>query len=559
MASAIGQSTDYDNNYSNKTYATKIIAESLTDGTATFSGGTITNLIPPTDPQDAITKGFVNGLVTASPPVNSVQYNNLVFAGSANLTFVSNILSVNGTINDGSGISIVGGTISGLNDPIASNQVATKSYVDSFNSTTTNTYIQSDVGVVYTTSQMLNAAILRNLVTYNNFGVSLTDTTPTAAQFIAAKPTAEVGFAARFRIMNDNPDANQTTVEGRDRFVLTINPGTGVTFYPSDPFNIRRAYMLDAYIVFTNVVVPAVTIYINRCSYSGPTIYLPPSTTSGLTVFENTVDYINYNSMQLTGNLFWNLNNPLKTATNYSYTTSDIKNQMIIRNPSGAASDTFGSIINPLYMNQMMVIQNPSAFNVVLNGQTSIWGLTPNPITITPGKQSILALGISALNIIIQGSYYNYGIYNTSGGTGSGMTVHVTGLATSFNLTNIGSTYTPGDYTTTNLTTPSATGLVVAVTNVGVTGDIDNIADIVNFLDGGYQNGDIIQINSGDNTGTIQLIFVNRLNSGFIVTLGNGAYLSTDILNISGPGTGANAQIALGSFLTIRSVGLVNL
>jgi hypothetical protein len=286
------------------------------------------------------------------------------------------------------------------------------------------------------------------------------------------------------------------------------------------------------------------------------TIYFSPSNTSSL-LSNDTVAYANYNAAQLKGNLLWNLNDPLKTATNYSYTTADIKNQMIIRNPSAAANDTFGFLIDPKFMNQILIIQNPSAFNVVLNGQTNIWQLTPNPITILPGKQSTLALIMNTPDPLNAGSYYNNGIYNTSGGTGSGMTVYVRGLRTDFTITNTGSGYVDDtNYTTTNLTTPSATGLVVAVTSVGVGGDILSIADIVNFLSGGYQNGDIIQINGGDNTATIQLTFVNQIFSATILTLGNGAYLSTDVLNISGPGPGINAQILLGSFITITSIGL---
>lgn len=557
MTSAIGQSTDYDNNYSNKTYTNKLIANTLTDRIATFSQGTVTDLVPPTEFQDAVTKGFVDGLANPSLPLNSVQYNNLVFAGSPNLTFVPDTLTVNGQINDGSGINITSGVISGLADPVLPDQIATKNYVDSFTSATTNTYIQSDTGVVYTPSQMLNGIILRNLTTYNVFGLSLTDTTPSAAQFIAAKPTASAGFMARFRLMNDNPESNQTTIEGRDRFVLTIAPGAGVTFYPNEPFDIRRAYMFDAYILFTNVVVPAVTIIINRCAYSGATLYQPPSVSSSVNLFNNIVDYINYNTAQLTGNLFWNLNDPTESTTNYAYTTDDIKNQMVVRNPSGNSNDTFSSIIDIKYMKQIMIIQNPSAFNVVLNGQTDIWNLTPNPITIPPGKQCTLRLGTTPMPSYL-GSYYNLGNYNTTGGTGSGITVKVMALETSFTITNPGTGYAVDNYTTTNLTTPSATGLIVAVTGVDVLGDIVGITAILNYLPGGYQNGDIIQIDGGDNNATIQLGSVNQITSFTLNNLGNGAYVASDILSISGPGPGINALFTLGSFLDVMSIGMTD-
>jgi hypothetical protein len=557
--STIPMSSTYDNNFTTKAYTSELIAESLTDGISTFSGGTIVDLIPPTNLQDAVTKAFVDGLVTVAPPVNSVQFNNLVFAGSSNLTFIPNTLTVNGTITDSSGVSITGGIISGLNDPIASDQIATKNYVDSSSSTTTNNYIKSDIGVTYTAAQMINGIILRNLATDNTFGVSLTDTTATAAQLVAFVPSASVGYAAKFKIMNDNPDANGATVEGRDSFALSINPGTGVTFYPNNTFTIRRGYMLDAFIQFTNIIVPAVTIIITRCAYSGPSIYLAPVPFGNTNVFKNTVDYLNYNACSLKGNLFWNLNDVSSVSNNYSYTTSDIKNQLIVRNPTGVATDTLGFIIDPRYMDQIMTIQNPSAFTITVSGQTNIWNLIPNPITIPTNKQVIFSILANNPGLTNVGSNYNFGVYNTSGGTGSGMTITVTAVDTVTNLITGGLTYVDGISTTTNLTTPGATGLEVYIRVDEGTGQVTNVQRISNYLNGGYQTGDIIQINGGDGNATFQLSDVNSISSYFINTLGDGAYLSTDVLNISGPGTGSGAQITLGSFITVRLIGKFSL
>jgi hypothetical protein len=559
MASAIGQSTNYDSNYSKKIYTSEIIAKSLTDGIATFSEGTVTGLVPPTDLQNAVTKSFVDGLVNVANPVNSVQFNNMVFAGSANLTYVPNTLTVNGIINDGSGISISGGIISGLNDPTIGNQIATKNYVDSFTSITANNYIISDTSVTYTAAQVINATILRNLATDNVNGISLTDTTPTATQLVSFVSNASIGYAAKFRIMNDNPNANQTSIEGRDRFVLTINPGTGVSFYPSGPFNLRRGYMLDAYVLFTNVNIPAVTIIINRCSYSGLALYLAPVASTGFVALNNSVDYINTSSMQMTGNLLWNLDNTSISTTNYMYTTANVKNQFVTRNPSGIANDTFGASIDIKYINQIMTIQNPSAFNVVLNGQTNIWKLIPSTLIIPSNKQIILSLTNIKPDITNAGAYYNYGFYDTLGGTGVGLTLTVSGIATDFTITNAGTSYVKGNYTTTNLTTSSASGLIISVSDVIGSGAIGTCLNVVNYLNGGYQNGDIVQINGGDNTATLQLSGINHITGYYINSLGSGAYLSTDILNISGPGTGSGAQITLGSFITIRTIGIVSL
>jgi hypothetical protein len=558
MASAIGPSTTYNDNYTKNAYASKLIAETLTDGVATFSGGTVVGLITPTDPQDAVTKAFVDGLSHPSPPTNSIQFNNLTFGGSSNLTFSSNSLILNGSLQSTSGINITGGVISGLLNPINNSEIATKNYVDSFSSIIVNTYIQSDSNVTYTASQMINGIVFRNLLTENVFNINLTDTTATASQLIAQVSNATVGYAAKFKIMNDNPDANGTTVEGRDGFVLTINPGSGVTFFPSDPFQIRRGYTFDATITFTNIITPAVTIIINSCAFSGISTYLAPSTS--FLVLKNSVDYLNYNAMQNTNNILWNVNSSIKSTTNYSYTTNDIKNQITIRNPSGTSTDIFGNSISILYMNQIIIIQNISAFTINITGQTNIWTLTPTSIVIPSGYQTTLSINNSLPTLTNIGSYYNTGNYNTTGGTGSGMIITVSAISTIFTLTNGGSGYSTGNLTTTNLTTQSATGLIVNCNSVdSTTMEILGLQDIVNFLNGGYQDGDIIQINGGDGLARITLNNVNSIIGFNINTLGTGTYVIGDIINISGPGPGSNAQLTLNSFISLQTIGKIHI
>lgn len=553
MTSTIGQSTVYNDNFTNRTHTSKLIGESITDGVATFSGGTITNLVNPTNLQDAVTKGFVDRLYGVAPPLNSVQFNNLTFDGSANLTFVPDTLNVNGIIEDGSGITITAGVISGLADPVEDDQIATKNYVDLSSSSTTNNYIQSDTAVTYTAEQMINGIILRNLATDNDFGISLTDTTATAAELVAFVPTASVGYVAKFKICNNHPDANGTTIEARDNFVLRINPGAGVTFFPSDPFELRRSYMLDAYIRFTNIVTPAVTIIINSCVFAGSSFYLSPTTE--LLVLPGVVDYINYNAAYIEDNVIWNLTDNTYVTSNYSYTTADIKNQLIVRNPAGNASDTFGFNISPRYLNQIITIQNISAFLVDISGQTNIWNLIPNPISIPAGYQTTLSTTLETPDLTSAGSNYDIGVYNTSGGTGSGLTVTILVIATTSSLISGGTGYSVGNYTTTNITTPSATGLIVYCGDISA-GIINGYNPIVNYLYGGYQNGDIIQINGGNDGARIQLNLVNCVTSYYINTLGNGAYVSSDVLTISGPGTGSGAQITLGVFINVRTIGL---
>jgi len=558
MASATGPSTAYTDNYSDNAYCNTFIGLTISDGVATFSGGTVTNLLPGQEEQDAVTKGFVDGLSNPSLPLNSVQYNNMTFGGSANFTWgvPPGELTINGTIDVGS-ISISGGTINGLINPTSSTAIATKNYVDSFNSVSTPTYIQSDTGVTYTSQEMIGGIIFRNLETYNVYGVKLTDTTASASQLVSYISSPEVGYSTKFKIMNDNPDSNGSTVEVRDNFVLTLQAGAGVSFYPTGSFNIHRGYALDAYIVFTNVVTPAVTIVITSCTYSGLNLYLAPAQSSPLIIFNNIIDYLNYSAMSLQGNIIWNTTNNVVTSQNYSYTTSDIQNQLIIRNPSGVASDTLGSNINPRFLKQIITIQNISAYTVTINGQTNIWTLSPSPITIAAGYQCTMSLNTTVPTITSVGSYYNIANYGTTGGTGSGMTLTVNGLNTTYTITNGGTGYSTGILQTTNLTTSGATGLEIDCTEVnGTTGAIMTIQNIINYVSGGYQDGDILQINGGDGTARITLGNVNSIGTFYILSLGNGEYVSTDVVTVSGGSTGSGGQITLGSFINVISIGL---
>ncbi len=388
---------------------------------------------------------------------------------------------------------------------------------------------------------MINGIILRNLIGVNLTEVNLTDTTPTAKQLIDFIPNVSVGYTAKFRILNE------------DGFILTLIGGTGVTFFPSTPFEIRKGYVLDASIVFTNIITPAVTIIINNCSYSNLSVY---SASTNFFTLNNTVDYNNYSSMVLTGNLIWNLKDINISDITYSYTTEDIKNQLITRNPSANATDTFSNVINPRYLNQIFTIQNISKFSIDLKSQTDIW--TIPTLTIPASYQTVLSITADTPVISDPGSYYNTGTYNTENrsGTGSGLIITVSLILTSHKLIVSGSGYSIGSYTTTNLTNPLAKGLVVYCTEIGKNGNITFIQDIINFLEGGYSNGDTIKINGGNGNSRIKLISVNYIGRIFVNTLGDGNYLSTDVLNISGPGTGVDAQIILGSFIKIRTIGL---
>ena len=265
-------STASDNNYSYKLNSIEIIAEELTDKTAIWSHGTVTNLNEPIQPQDAATKKYVLNSSMSGGSLYDIQFNSDGFAGSNNFTFVDPLLTVQGTISDLTNMSITGGLISGAINPVLSQQLATKAYVDSYSSQATYTVITSDTNVTYTAQQMLNGIINRDTETPNTFNVSLIDTTATADQLVAAVSGAKVGTYHRLRIINDKLGANGSTIIGQDFFKLTVIPGTGVTFYPEtadgldNKVLIPRSYVMDAFIYFNNVIVPAVTIIISSIS-----------------------------------------------------------------------------------------------------------------------------------------------------------------------------------------------------------------------------------------------------------------------------------------------------
>ena len=66
----IPASTNYTTNYSNFLQTEEVVvSDQLTDGVAILSGGTLTNLVNGSDPQDAVNKAYISG--TSFPSVTS--------------------------------------------------------------------------------------------------------------------------------------------------------------------------------------------------------------------------------------------------------------------------------------------------------------------------------------------------------------------------------------------------------------------------------------------------------------------------------------------------------
>lgn len=552
-----GQSTTYDNNYSTIMQCSKITSKSFTDGVATFSDGTVTNLMPPVELSDAVTKGLVDGFASVGAPDKSVQLNNISFGGSPNLTYdnITQTLALNGVINISPSTSIIAGKISGLTAPTTGNSAVNKQYVDMFTSALNTSTISSDVGVTYTANAMLGGIITRDTAT-QVYGVSVTDTTATAASLVAGIPAASVGYSTSFRIISSNVKSDNA--EGRDSFIVTLQPGAGVTILPNN-IQIRRTYILDATLIVTSLQPPGVTISVIKCGYDD----IIPTFISGDSIYQVEIlfAYSMYGSIRFTNFLLWGIDSSDRVNNNYSYTTEDVRKQMIIRSPSADATDTFGYLMTSRCYNQMFVIKNTSGHIIDLVGGSNLWIV---PLMTIPGlhQKYLCFTSEDVPPLTTKGNNYTMDIYNTTGGSGSGLVIKVMNIR-SYNFIDTGGLgyEQGGTYTTTNLTNPSATGLIVVVViffgnNDGIVSDT---LPILNFLFGGYSVGDVIRINGGNNGATFTLTSVNSIEDYSIETLGSDGYVSGDIVTVSGPGPGTGATIELIPFLTITPISTYQL
>lgn len=553
----------YDNNYTHTLKTVKTIGKSITDGTVTFSNGTISGLGYPVDPQDAVTKGFVDLSSSVADPPLSVQYNDSTFKGSSNLLYSNETLLLNGTYTDGTSLNITDKITGIISNPVFdSSEIATKAYVDNFGSMK-QYYIQSDTAVTYTPEQIANSLIIRNLQTldpHGNYGQIIYDILPSASDFISALD-AQVGNKYQLYFLNYNLEYNQNDHSLNrsiyDGVEIYLVPGSDTELDSMNSIYVGRTYMLDMYILVTDIITPKIKLIVNSCINKDLTLGF--NTTTALSNLP--IDFNNSGYSRVRNLFLWNVIDNVQTATNYSYTSADVKNQLVIRNPSANSIDILDHTnIELKYINQIMVIQNISGYTIQITA-SNMWNVYhPGTIEIPSNKQIHLSVAINLYPALItKGSYYTNGIHNTIGGTGTGLTVLIKLLKSKLTIISPGSGYEAGgNYSTINLTNPDATGLFINVMDAGVFGEITMVTDVANLLMGGYQVGDILQIVGGDNNAEIQLASVNEIFSYDIENLGSG-YLPEDIVEVVGDDSGTGCTFEVGKILNLRVIGIMGL
>ena len=503
-----------DNNLTKKLSSDTTIFNVLTDGVLTAEGDTITNIIDPIELQDGFPKSFAVGSVTPSEPAYSIQYNhNSTFDSDPDFKFESDILIVDSGFEDFDGLTIRDNLITGITNPTEDSQIVNKQYIDSLYSSYRH-IIDSDSNVIYTPSQMKNSIIIRN---WPSSVTSITDTTASATSIVNSLTDPIVGQTFTFVLSNIGLFDGEEGV-----FNLTLNAGADVTFNPSTAFVIPRNYVLNAYMIITNVNTPAVTIILNSCSNMLTSLFSP--------------------SVKITNNLLFNLNNDINTDADYEYTSEDIRGTLITRNPAANSADKL-TLKGTSYLqnSQIFTVQNISANTIDITADTDLIDII-YPITIPANRSAQIVVEYIGTKSIVDGTGYTLNeVCTTTGGSGTGLTLSVKGVSTDITIDDAGSGYVAGVVETENLTNPGATGLRIYILSVS-SGAVSVLFPILAQLPVGYQNGDSIRLLGGNEDAIISLSNVNGVNQITILDYGDGLYQNSDIINIVSGLTGTGAS-----------------
>lgn len=535
---------------------TIIVSNTVSDNTAIFENDTLTNLVDAVNNQDAVRKSQVEANAFPGGVVDNIQFRNSGFAGSSNFTYNdgSTTLTVNGDIVDLTGMTISGDTISNVVDPVNDNDIATKSFVDNLSSTSTITNISSDINQTWTAASMYGV-IIRNSASGAASNASVTDTTPTAAQIIAAYPgTPQVGSTFRFMLINDNINRLDTggTAADDDLFQVTFVGGTGVTVVPSGSFIVPRTHTLDAFVIFDNVTggTEAVTININSINWSVKYYFFKP-TNYAVNDYPIKSNVLTGVQMFMSGNQFFSQDVSSSDST-IGYTYGDeLAKGYSLRSPGAGSADTFSitSIVNRIFPSHTFSITNTGAGSISISS-TDLGTLTPDPLVVASNKTATFRIYVNDISTwVTAGSSgsggYTVGAATTTGGTGTGMTLNILLVASAVILISGGTGYTTGTYNTTG---GSGSGLQIPVYEVNGSGTVQ-VNGYKTFFTAsdlaGYTVGDILTLSGGDNNATFGVAGIEAPLAFDVTSFGDNLYAQSDVITIIQGGSGNDATFTL--------------
>jgi len=200
---------------------------------ATTSGSLITTTV---STSNNISVSFLSGSVNGIQLLNSLTANstvnqlvNIIESPTVLDPQVSQGIT---TLSSGSGLLLANGTITGLTNPVNPGDAVNKAFIDSI--FTLNQVTLSSGATTYTPQEMINSVMYRNISTSTN------DTTSDAISLLANFGNLTV---PKFILNNISSDINA---------ILTISPGTGVTFSGStdqsgtSPITVYSGYTLTS-------------------------------------------------------------------------------------------------------------------------------------------------------------------------------------------------------------------------------------------------------------------------------------------------------------------------
>ncbi len=352
-----------------------LYANIITDGIAVVENGYVDNLIEPTEDNQISTKFYVdnNSGVGPSGPNNSIQFSNgTSFEGSKNLTLTGETLCINGTLTNGI-ITLSGNQLTGLSNPINSDEAVNKNYIDEMNKLgIVSINLSASEEITYTPKQVYNNIINIDYISNNIIPAYTIDSLPSSSQMLEFLGT-EFRIGKTWTTILRGPH-NQNKlfvrfVKGDNLFPInvTINNFSVIVIKSvitgSEMINSKT---INSYVVshFNNVTTNT------QITDRG---IITPSFANG-SLFE-------------TGSIIYPIpSDPeINSSLPVTYTYSDLKKILIIR--TGLIADTVDTFIsaNELSVNGTFkfFIQNPNPFTLTLSEGLG-WSFSPGNNGIIP-------------------------------------------------------------------------------------------------------------------------------------------------------------------------------